>query len=135
MQPENEPQPIDESELPIFRLDQAFYAVFYAPGYVCAVALKQADIFARWLVDTCEAAPLAMIPHIAQLRAHAVAAMARQHAPERFVPECLTIYLHNCCNLRCSYCFSAAAPDRQERVSLAAIAAAAQPGRQNMRRA
>jgi uncharacterized protein len=125
MQPENEPQPIDKSELPIFRLDQAFYAVFYAPGYVCAVALKQADIFARWLVDTCEAAPLAMTPHIAQLRAHAVAAMARQHAPERFVPECLTIYLHNCCNLRCSYCFSAAAPDRQERVSLAAIAAAA----------
>lgn len=125
MQPGIEPQPIDESKLPIFRLDRANHAIFYVPGYVCAVALEQAEIFARQLVDTCEAAPAAMVPHIAQLQAHAAAAIAHQQTPEHFVPECLTIYLHNCCNLRCSYCFSAAAPYRQEHVSLGAVAAAA----------
>ena len=125
MQPELEPQPIGESELPIFRLDQPSYVLFYAPGYVCAVAPEQAVFFAHLLANRCEAPPAAMVPHIAQLQVHAAAALARQCAPGHFAPECLTIYLHNCCNLRCNYCFSAATPYRQEHVSLEAVAAAA----------
>jgi len=42
-----------------------------------------------------------------------------------FRPLCLTLYLHNECNLACRYCFAEAGPDARPRLDLAEIRAAA----------
>ena len=70
-----------DPELPLFRLDGAFYA----PGHL-GTALTGA------------------------LRQRAAEALEqrRQLAEAPFAPECLTLYLNNRCNLACGYCFAAA---------------------------
>ncbi|MBZ0276770.1 MAG: radical SAM protein [Anaerolineae bacterium] len=52
-----------------------------------------------------------------------------------FAPLCLTLYLNNECNLRCSYCYSMPSPRRAPRLNPAAVEAAARVVARNCQRA
>ena len=62
-----------------------------------------------------------------RLRRHAESTQHRitTCVDEPFVPECLTLYQHNECNLNCSYCYAKPSALPSERLDLETIAAAA----------
>ena len=97
---------VPSSPLPIFRRGQAGYTVFYAPGRVVVVDRDDADAFEESLANPAD-------PDARMLTAHARAALeARTVSREApFEPVCLTLYLGNQCNLKCTYCF--AGPSRE----------------------
>jgi uncharacterized protein len=112
-----------EGELPIFALEaDGDPRLFYAPGYLALVARREAEGFARRL-----AAPEAVTGVAAALRQRAAAALAesREIARRPFSPTCLTLYLHDGCNLRCGYCVTAAASRPTRRLELSDVRAAA----------
>ena len=114
----------NENGLPIFSAAGSAYTLFYTPGYLCVVAAARAAHFASLLASVSTVAPADMITPLRSIRQRAAALAEQQQAP--FEPVCLTLYLHNQCNLRCVYCFTAASPYRTERLSLDAIRAAAE---------
>lgn len=125
-------RPIGNGRLPIFCQEQPDYTLFYAPGYLAIAAASQADAFGR-----CLAAPQPNpSPPAAALIRHAAAAQEMQDADavHPFVPVCLTLYLNNECNLRCTYCYAAPASRPAARLSLPAIRAAAAIVLDNCRR-
>lgn len=83
------------AELPMFRVAFRDGAALYTPGL--AVVEEDADRaeFER--------------------RAMAAEAAWRQYVERPFVPQCLTLYLSNQCNLGCSYCYSAPLDPSQQR--------------------
>lgn len=106
---------LPSENLPIFRQDEEAYSLFYAPGYLAVVARRQADAFLSGI-------------EASQLRQHARAAIQarKQLMTNSFAPVCLTLYLNNECNLRCSYCYTDPSPRLNTRLDLATIRAAAQ---------
>jgi uncharacterized protein len=115
--------------LPIYRLDRAEYASFYAPGYLCVVGQVEADRFEATLSGLGEPAERgSAVGCGAKLRQRAELAMAQasQWREGIFSPECLTLYLNNECNLSCVYCYAAPSPEPAARLDLETIVAAAQ---------
>ncbi len=110
--------------LPIFRADQDDHSLFYAPGYLVAVAASQAEAFSSDLLFNRAGA----WPEADTLRRHAAHALrawnARAERP--YGPVCLTLYLNNECNLRCSYCYTMPALQRTQRLSAATARAGAE---------
>ena len=108
--------------LPIFRQDCAEYAMFYAPGYLCVVGLSDAD----WFETT--VAPSEQSGWGSELyrRAEMAVAEARRWQEEPFIPECLTLYMNNECNLSCVYCHTDPSPKPAARLELETITAAAE---------
>lgn len=112
---------LPECELPVFFEQGTHYTTFYAPGCVVSAAPDHAETLAS------------------QIRAgdrHGWAGMLRQHATRAlqeaaylrqspYQPECLTLYLHNACNLRCAYCYTDPARQADTRLDSGAVAAAA----------
>jgi sulfatase maturation enzyme AslB (radical SAM superfamily) len=113
---------------PIFRCDCSEYAIFYTPGCLCVVDESRAAQFEAslgvqengWAGELWRRATAAQIEE------------RRQHA-EPFLPECLTLYLNNECNLHCVYCYAASASCSTTRLDLATIAAAARVVAKNCR--
>lgn len=73
--------------LPIFTMDDAAGSILYAPGYAATAAHADRVV----------------------LEHHAVRAQQAWMAlvSREYLPECLTLYLSNRCNLGCGYCYSA----------------------------
>jgi hypothetical protein len=93
--------------LPVFRLDDAGEAVLYAPGVALATTLTVAAEVERALRDPRSISPdgeAARVAAILEERGEAVTREWRRLAESPFEPECLTLYLSNRCNLKCSYC-------------------------------
>jgi uncharacterized protein len=114
--------------LPIYRLDRAEYASFYAPGYLCVVDRVGADRFEATLSrpgDPVERGSAVGCGAELWRRAELAAAQARQWREGAFRPECLTLYLNNECNLSCVYCYAAPSPEPAARLDLETIVAAA----------
>ncbi|KAA3665367.1 MAG: hypothetical protein DWQ04_00975 [Chloroflexi bacterium] len=114
---------ITTNQLPIFRQDYGAYTLFYAPGYLAIVLPEQVEQFSH--------APASSRHELTsittQLFNHARAAQETWTAvsSQPFTPYCLTLYLHNECNLRCTYCFAEPSPQPALRLSQPAITAAA----------
>jgi sulfatase maturation enzyme AslB (radical SAM superfamily) len=100
--------PVSALSVPIFRRDRSDYAVFYAPGFVAVSDSSRADDFQ----STLDATRARQDPVAAALCHHAERAEASRSAASTtpFEPVCLTLYLGNQCNLRCTYCY--ASPSR-----------------------
>lgn len=118
-------RPLSSSDLPIFQADGPVYTTFYTPGCLCVTPTAQAEHFACQITQSALTTAGKGGAAARTLRQKAADVLTMQTRPTAFQPRCLTLYLHNQCNLRCVYCFSAAAPRRRERLSLAAIQAAA----------
>lgn len=156
-------RPLRTTRLPIFRMASAGSVLFYAPGYVVVVRADRAAEFEAAIGDDAPDGapsprrrrnlaihgPMAMggrssprsrprqwswRPGICARASHArdASGAARDRA---FKPVCLTIYLHNACNLKCSYCFSEATPRQAARLDLTAIRAGAERVGANCREA
>ena len=97
--------PIPGISLPIFRRELEAQTLFYAPGYLVKVESARAAAFASSLLDSSPAGGA----EAGELRQHALSAIERRRKDieAEFIPYCLTLYLHNRCNLKCGYCFSA----------------------------
>ena len=123
--------------LPIFRQDSPDYSIFYAPGYLCVVSLRDAGQFEAMVLDSASGSTTGEMVRIsARLRQKAEAAIqAQQHEMEEpFSPECLTLYMNSACNLSCVYCCSDPSPSPSARLEMEEIAAAAAIVAENCRR-
>jgi sulfatase maturation enzyme AslB (radical SAM superfamily) len=128
---------LSEASLPIFRIAPLTpeYALFYTPGYLAAVRPELATAFER----AAQGGASAPWPEAAALN-HA-ARVAQQaweaRAARPYAPLCLTLYLHNACNLNCAYCFSATGAPRPAAPRLApeTVRAAAEAVAKNCARA
>ena len=112
---------IKTSDKPIFRYDCMGYSLFYAPGCLCVVPEADAGVFQHKIAATSDAYWGKMLWEQAANAQQQYRAL--QNAP--FEPECLTLYLHNDCNLACIYCYTNPTKKSNQRLELAAIDAAA----------
>jgi sulfatase maturation enzyme AslB (radical SAM superfamily) len=123
--PENKPvfTKINDVSAPIFRSDQGEYLIYYAPGYLAVVDAQ----LERASANNNLSPPQNIKLIFAELHQHAhVAAETWQAvASQPFTPLCLTLYLHNECNLHCAYCFADPSLKPAPRLSLAAVKSSA----------
>lgn len=105
---------------PVFYYPRGKYTLFYAPGYL--VVTNQGEAFAASLAQP-HNAPW---PEVGLLLSYAQMAQTTWTAvlQRPFAPVCLTLYLHNECNLRCSYCYANPSPQVSTRLELPAVQAA-----------
>lgn len=105
----------------IFVQTDVDFDLFYSPGYLVVVRHDQRMAFEedikhprRWL-------------EVSRLREHAQNAQAawEQSVKLPFEPICLTLYLHNECNLDCNYCYSNPSPHPDLRLTREEVSAAA----------
>lgn len=110
--------------LPIFGQEQPGYLACYAPGYVARVKNERKEEFVKALSSLDGDSSW---DAISRLICHAVDAkdIRDKKIVQSFTPTCLTIYINNQCNLRCSYCFSRSNPHNAEEINIAAINAGA----------
>jgi len=95
--------------LPIYILKQTSNSIFYTPGLVSLVANERvAELQNCLLVDTPDrpARELSGLGSLIRERALRGAHDYRNFFEAPFKPICLTLYLHNQCNLKCDYCLS-----------------------------
>lgn len=112
----------DPGETALWRASRDGHDLFYAPGCVCIVPSPQAAAFAAGL--SLPAAPTDR--WAAELRRRAARARAaRARAEPPFRPECLTLYLHDECNLGCTYCYARPRAGRSGCLDPGAVTAAA----------
>jgi len=116
-------EPVRGADGPLFWREREAYATFYAPGCLCVVDRRAAGPFAAALSRP-GAEPGSWAEALRQRAAEALAA-AERLASEPFRPECLTLYLHNECNLACGYCYADPAAVPGARLDPASVAAAA----------
>ena len=121
-------RPINPDGLPLFRQDCDGYATFYAPGCLCVVGLSGAEQFQSTIAPAGERRGDPNAGWGAKLwrEARSAVAQAERLVHEPFKPECLTLYLHNECNLNCLYCYADPAPGPAARLEPEVIVAAAQ---------
>jgi uncharacterized protein len=119
--------------LPIFRRDHADHATYYAPGVLCVVSQHDAQAFERTIASA--QSPTLEGDWAGELRRRANLALAQtsQMREEPFMPECLTLYVNDRCNLRCTYCYADPPQQGGMQLGLKAIAAAAQIVAENCR--
>ena len=117
-------RPIDAAGLPVFRRDTAEYATFYAPGCLCVVAPADADWFESTLSRSTDRDN--RWGAVLQQRARLAKERMYRWQTASFEPECLTLYLHNECNLHCVYCYATPSRESGPRLAPEAIIAAAQ---------
>lgn len=101
-------EPIRHDGLPIYRRRRAEYTLYYTPGLLCVVDSHEARSFEASIARTGDEENAHGLTWGGQLWqwAQEVVALAADRREEPFQPECLTLYLHNQCTLRCSYCFA-----------------------------
>ncbi|NDJ85438.1 MAG: radical SAM protein [Chloroflexi bacterium] len=114
--------PLEAMPWPVFRCDHGAHSLFYAPGCLCAVRAADADGFLQSI------GPDQGPGWGRTLWEHAQQAIMEYEALQysAFAPECLTVYLHNDCNLACTYCFSDPMGKSSTRISLSALRSAAE---------
>lgn len=125
-------RPVRGAGQPVFRRDCAEYATFYAPGYLCAVGLPDADWFEATIAPPGQGEEAGWGTELYR-RAEIAVAEARRWQEEPFTPECLTLYVNNECNLNCVYCYADPSPEPAARLELETVAAAAEVVAENCR--
>lgn len=97
-------------KLPIFRVDKPAYSILYSNGQFAIVGHRDADM----IEHTWQSGGGMDRTTLAGQAAEWICTQARkgvqnyrQWQRAAFVPECLTIYLSNACNMDCSYCYAA----------------------------
>jgi uncharacterized protein len=123
-------------DLPIYRIATAERSLIYIPGKVADIAPEWVELLQIHWQDPLCVKPDPFIQKIsAWFEGHArdLANARLQWLNEPFMPQCLTVYLSNFCNLRCPYCFASEVEDRslpgggdkRKVVSTSAVGAAA----------
>lgn len=103
-------------ELPIYFLDAAGMSILYAPGTLAVVERQHVEMIRQaWQQNASLPADRQIRPQMEWIADHARRALAArsERLQEEFAPECLMVYLSNFCNLRCRYCYAAAAGTRR----------------------
>jgi uncharacterized protein len=140
-------------ELPIFRRDEAEYAMFYAPGCLVVVNIANADRFEDELgsPDVVERTKMTSTPTSSSIpdekylqsmywrgklwhHAKKAAMQSLNLHTEHFRPESLTLFMNNECNLRCVYCHADHLRKAESRLELEAIHMAAEYVAMNCRK-
>jgi coproporphyrinogen III oxidase-like Fe-S oxidoreductase/sulfatase maturation enzyme AslB (radical SAM superfamily) len=109
---EDETLPIHRmhAQLPIFRLDRHDHSILYTAGQLAIIDPLEADrIEAAWRSNQ-SLSDRSRASRAAEWISHQAAAALKNHRhrlSRAFQPECLTLYLSNICNMRCTYCFTA----------------------------
>lgn len=99
-------------KLPIFCLKIEGQDVLYTPGHLTKVnpiyfdAVQHYWNIGQWPSDS--TAHIQQVADVLQRHAQRAVQTWRQMFEGPFVPECLTVYLSNHCNLACPYCYVAA---------------------------
>jgi len=114
--------PLPDCTLPIFWEPGADYTLFYAPGCLVITAPSAAAAVAQEMIQQ---PPSQFWSERLILYAKHALQVSEKQQTEPFQPECLTLYLHNQCNLNCEYCYAEPDPRRDEHLSSDAIVAAA----------
>ncbi len=94
--------------LPIFAVPGEMRTIVYAPGHLVLVDHSElAQLQSAWQ-ETGANPPSSPAPRAVWLEARAREATVawKGQTEQPFLPECLTLYLSNSCNLACSYCWS-----------------------------
>ena len=94
--------------LPIFAVSEEGRTIAYTPGHLALVNQSElAQLQSAWQ-ETGANPPSSLAPRAVWLEARAQEAVAawKGKTEQAFLPECLTLYLSNSCNLACSYCWS-----------------------------
>lgn len=119
---------LHQEGLPVFYAGAEAYNLFYAPGYLVIVPPNLAGLFVDDLLK-----PEPSTPEATTIQKWANQAVQTWHKrqTEPFAPVCLTLYLHNQCNLHCSYCYAAASPHPSPHLTIQAVHAAAHLVAQN----
>lgn len=114
--------PLPGCDLPIFWETDVDYTLFYAPGCVVVAVPTATEALAQAVLQHSPSQLWAekLIQH-----AERAIQITDHQRTEPFQPECLTLYLHNQCNLNCVYCYTEPDPRRGEHLSPNAIVAAA----------
>lgn len=111
------PRPIHQS-LPVYRLDTDHGSVLYTPGHIAVVPRGAAEHITAVLASNQKTSTGEADPLVNDLldAAHRNEAEWRERVNAPFLPESLTLYLNNDCNLRCQYCWTnEAAPGKEHR--------------------
>ena len=123
---------IPSCPIPVFLSAGNGRAVFYAPRFACVVPERRVPAFVRFVQMKRNESPEQDVPRClcdAAARLTAAAQSARDEAEAAFrrpfVPECLTLFLHNSCHLGCRYCYSAPSTGASAFLSPEAVQAAA----------
>jgi sulfatase maturation enzyme AslB (radical SAM superfamily) len=109
----------------IYRAARDGYDLFYAPGCLCVVPSSEANAFAADLALP-GAKANGWAGELLRRATHAASTAAARRDGAAFRPECLTLYLHNECNLGCTYCYAAPRGERGGRLEANTVAAAAE---------
>ncbi|HRQ42012.1 MAG TPA: hypothetical protein PLD25_29180 [Chloroflexota bacterium] len=111
-----------EHHLPIFWQEGDEYGLFYAPGYLVVAARPFVTPLQHDLQQ-----PEPQLVESRRLHQWAETAVTTRQLTltTPFAPVCLTLYLHNQCNLRCSYCYADPSPYPTSGLDIPAIRAAA----------
>jgi oxygen-independent coproporphyrinogen-3 oxidase len=97
-------------QLPVFRLDRGHHSILYTAGQLAVIdPLDADDIEAAWQSNKCLARRSTAFRAAEWISRQAAAALQNHRHWQRrpFQPQCLTVYLSNICNMRCTYCFTA----------------------------
>ena len=126
--------PVDS--LPIYSAMNGDRAIFYAPRIVCVLDKRDAPAVLRCFERLAFELPRSENPratsqpgvwHAAARLVQAARAAVREATEascQEFRAECLTLYVNNQCNMRCRYCYSQPAADREDAVSAEGVRAA-----------
>lgn len=114
---------MNDVSAPIFRSDRGEYLVYYAPGYLAVVDPQLERAAANKNLSALQR----IKPVLTELHQHAQIAVEawRAVSSQPFAPLCLTLYLHNECNLHCTYCFADPSLKPAPRLSMAAVKSSA----------
>jgi uncharacterized protein len=102
--------------LPVFRVEREGLCVLYTPGKFAALDPADADLIEQaWsgqggFINEPTAKETAVW---IRTQAEKAVSKRRQWVEDIFKPECLTVYLSNYCNLKCSYCYAAGKGNRR----------------------
>ncbi|MCB0586589.1 MAG: radical SAM protein [Phaeodactylibacter sp.] len=102
-------------KLPLFRIPFRNKAVFYTPGRILLLPEREADILEEaFRTEPHSGCYSHFHSNISALLTEAESNMKKwqEKFEKPFSPECLTIYLSNECNLRCTYCYTRAKADK-----------------------
>jgi len=125
-------QRLQASNLPIFRWERGAAVWFYTPGGLAVVPAGMAENFQSQTTGD----PRSRQGAAAWLYQRAVQAQRAwsEISARPYAPTCLTLYLHNACNLACTYCYSATQTGPADHLTLATIRDAARIVAENCQR-
>jgi uncharacterized protein len=123
--------------LPIFELLSEEKIIIYSPGKTAVIQCKDKEIVYHNIVNNNKTYLADNFSEVAKVFRNAENSVSRWESAknEQFIPECLTVYISNDCNLNCNYCYSRMnkSPGRESRVHIESVLTAAKTVAKNCR--